>query len=483
MYIFQNALQNLLRNKGRNLMIAGIIFVIIVSTVTALMINNTAEGVINEYKTRFGSEVTLSPNMQKMQEEAQNNNTGTMGIRVPQIAADEYIKFGQSEYLLKSVYTGQTNVNSEELKAIDAERGAGGGPSLSSGPDGANELTEHQFYFKLLANQYDDFTNGLRELTDGSRFPENDNECIISVDLLENSGLNIGDTITLTGELEEGSGAPEDSTYIPISYTLTIVGTYVDATDEYGAGMVKNANTNRRNEIFTSMETLTEPMIEGLNGIRVSAKYYLKNPDMLDAFADELYAKGLNPIFDVTTDEASYDKVVGPVEGLKGISIAFCIIVLVFGGVIIALLSSIAIRERKYEIGVLRAMGMKKGKVVLGLWSEILVITTICLVIGLGVGTLVAQPITNVMLDQQIAAAEEANNPNRGLPPGASLSIGNGSDLGVDVEPLQNMDVSLSIVTLLEIIGIALLLSSLAALIATNKIIKYEPIKILMERN
>ncbi|WP_438940338.1 hypothetical protein [Lacrimispora defluvii] len=26
-------------------------------------------------------------------------------------------------------------------------------------------------------------------------------------------------------------------------------------------------------------------------------------------------------------------------------------------------------RERKYEIGVLRAMGMKKGKVALGLWT------------------------------------------------------------------------------------------------------------------
>jgi putative ABC transport system permease protein len=111
------------------------------------------------------------------------------------------------------------------------------------------------------------------------------------------------------------------------------------------------------------------------------------------------------------------------------------------------------------------------------------VITAICLVIGLGVGTVVAQPITNIMLDQQIAAAEEANNPNRGLPPGASLSIGSGTDRGVDVEPLKNMDVSLNTITLLEIIGIALLLSSLAALIATNKIVKFEPIKILMERN
>ena len=42
---------------------------------------------------------------------------------------------------------------------------------------------------------------------------------------------------------------------------------------------------------------------------------------MIPAFAAEVYAKGLNPIFDVTTDEASYNKIIGPVEGLRGISI------------------------------------------------------------------------------------------------------------------------------------------------------------------
>ncbi|MFU2108463.1 FtsX-like permease family protein [Paenibacillus larvae] len=43
-------------------------------------------------------------------------------------------------------------------------------------------------------------------------------------------------------------------------------------------------------------------------------------------------------------------------------SVTYIVIVLVLGAVILILLSSIAIRERKYEIGVLRAIGMKKGK-------------------------------------------------------------------------------------------------------------------------
>lgn len=73
------------------------------------------------------------------------------------------------------------------------------------------------------------------------------------------------------------------------------------------------------------------------------------------------------------------------------------IVVLIFGGIIIALLTSIAFRERKYEIGVLRAMGLKKWKVALGLWSELLILKCVCLMLGLGAGTLAAQPITDAL--------------------------------------------------------------------------------------
>ena len=127
-------------------------------------------------------------------------------------------------------------------------------------------------------------------------------------------------------------------------------------------------------------------------------------------------------MFDVQTDSASYESIVGPVEGLKGISITFVIIVLLFGATILILLASIAIRERKYEIGVLRAMGMKKIKVAAGLWTETLAITIICLVLGLAVGTMVAQPVANIMLEQQIAAAEKSTANQ--LPPSAVVSGG-----------------------------------------------------------
>ena len=489
MYILKNSLRNLSRNRGRNLMVGGIIFVLIVSVVTALMINNTADGVINDYKTRFGSEVSLTINRENMVNQVQGGRSSgaSRGAFIrPSIPPEQYLAFGSSDHLLYSVFTAQGRGVSDQIEAVDEALGGGGGPALIGQGPGGNAVEQpqlRQYMFRLLANEYGDFDSGDRELAEG-RFPENPGECLISVDLLELNGLSVGDTIRISADISELGSQSGEETYHDIDYVLTVVGAYDDLTDEYGANMRENAYSNRRNEIFMVFDDLAAEVREGWMGISIDAAYYLKDPGLLDAFAAECYAKGLSEAFSVTTDQASYNAIVGPVENMKGICAAFVIIVLAFGAVILALLSSIAIRERKYEIGVLRAMGMKKHKVVFGLWTETLVITAVCLILGLGAGMLAAQPVTDFMLDQQVAAAENAG-PNSGGP--QPVMIGGGQMLssfgGPAAEPLQELDVSLGFLTVLEIVGIALILSSLSGIIAARKITKYEPIKILMERN
>ena len=482
MYILQNAFHNILRNKGRNILIGSIIFVIIVSTVVALMINNTAGGVIDDYKSRFSSAVTIIPNMQRMRDEAMKNSTGgPIRVTAPVIASEQYVEFGNSNYLYDTVYKAYTGLNSDNITAIDARLG-GGGATGGTVFVGGSMIAPPSFMFSLQGNRFGDFAEGLRGLAEG-RLPENINECILSSELAESNGVSVGATLSFTSALVQRGATMADTTYPETYYDLTVVGIYDDATNEYVPGGRQNAYTNRRNEILTNYETVVSMMQPGLTGITITATYYVENPDMIEAFAAELYAKGLDPIFDVTTDEAGYSKIIGPVEGLKSISITFMIIVLVFGGIIIALLSSIAIRERKYEVGVLRAMGMKKHQVALGLWSEMLLITSLCLVLGLAAGTLVAQPITNVLLAKQIEAATASSSSQ--IPgAGGAVMIGvGGTTSNTSAQPLENIDITLGLSTTLQIMGIALLLASLAGLVSISKITKYEPIKILMERN
>ena len=73
MYILQNALQNIGRNKGRNILVGLVLLAIIATTVICLVITNTTEAIIADYKTRFGAEVFLSPDIARLNAEGRRN--------------------------------------------------------------------------------------------------------------------------------------------------------------------------------------------------------------------------------------------------------------------------------------------------------------------------------------------------------------------------------------------------------------------------
>jgi putative ABC transport system permease protein len=258
--------------------------------------------------------------------------------------------------------------------------------------------------------------------------------------------------------------------------TLKVVGIYFDFTENmYGATIDAPAAINARNDIITNYETAfnygkTDPRVD-------TAAYTLKSPDLLPAFESEARAAGLSYDYKVTIDEEAYNRIISPALGMAKISLTFIIVVLALGALILFLLATLSIRERKYEIGVLRAMGMKKSKVASGLILESLAITIVCLIIGLGVGAAVAQPVSDALLKDQVAAAESSNSAA-----GTDMFYA-GTQGDFNAEPLSALDVNLSLKVVLLIILISVLLVLISSLTGISYITKYEPIKILMERN
>ena len=532
MYIVKNALENLLRNKGRNILITAIIFVIIATTVVALIIHNTSNAVIEDYKTRFSSQVSITPDMEKIREQAMQNSTGgRVSMRVPTISPELLLSFTQSDALQRSEAYGSLSANSSTLTAIDQSddastdpsgpsSGGAGGITASAGPDGRPTYSVMGGgNFRLYGGYWTDFSDGVRALLDDgkSAMPSANNECLISQDLAELNNISVGDKITVEVQFSldipstvDMSGYESGDTYRAngVDYTLslgmegefratrtlevvlTVTGIYDDLKDAYdNENFPKIASLNHRNEILTTLETLLALRKNNENNISLNVTYYLKSPDLIDEFESYVRNAGLSDQYLVTTDSSSYDMIVKPVLGLKSITLTFMVVVLVLGAIILVLLTSIAVRERKYEIGVLRAMGMRKSRVSLGLWTELLVMTGVCLVLGIAVGILAAQPITDILITQQAEAASSTTTggPGSGGPMGI-ITTGMGGPIGpggmfTSAQPLSEMDISIGFITILEIIGIALLLATIAGLVATSRITKYEPIKILMERH
>jgi len=380
------------------------------------------------------------------------------------------------------------------IKAIDQAAGSG---NANPNGDGGNS--------KLYGGYWRDFADGTRAMVnDGiSVMPSALNECVISSELAELNGIQVGDTMSFStkfrydipddadmsgyglGDIYTANGHDYEISFTgagaPVAirsaaYELKVSGIFYDMTDEYANSyMPKSATENRRNEILVTLDTLLSERSKNENNLLVSATFYLKNPDLLEKLESDCRAAGLSELIDVSIDTESYNNIVKPVQSLKSISVAFMVIVLILGAIVLMLLTSIAIRERKYEIGVLRAMGMKKRKVSFGLWTELLVITLACLVIGLCIGSVIAQPVTNILIEQQAEAAQNSQGQND--------TMGMPGFQNANVKPLSEMQIMIDFNTILEIIGITLLLSTLAGFLSIGKITKYEPIKILMERN
>jgi len=456
MYIIQNALKNVVRNRGRNILLAAITLAIITTTVVTLMISNTSDRIIDEYRALFGTEVTISRNLERFIE-MRNRGEAERGIT---ITHEQYIAFAQSDLLHHSVLMNTAMVNSETVTAVGQTDAVMGGGGFVTPPT-----------MMLQGDNWVDFANGYRLVVNG-RMPEQAGEAIISTELAELNDISVGDTMRLYGVVMEQAAAFAS----PTIYNLTVTGIYF-SEDEVNDGSIAwgGTITNRHNEILTVFDTIDN----GSAGTSLIATYFLRNPSYLEAFDQELREKGLHPLFDVSTDIETYNAIVGPVEGMRDIITTFMIIVLVLGAIILILLSSIAIRERKYEIGVLRAMGMKKAKVALGLWFEMVFITIFCLIIGIGAGSIIAQPVSNTLLAQQIENAQRLQEMGGGF---FTMQIGEQSRT-VDTTPIDEVIVSIGVDTMLQIMLISLLLASVTGFGAIIRITKYEPIKILMERN
>lgn len=471
MYILKNALKNLGRNKDRNILLGIIIFVVILSTTVALVINTTSKNIIEDYKTRFGSKVTLSVDFDKlMADQKPDANGNFMFPTAPEISSQQYLAFADSDYLKSYQMDMLAGVTFSELKAVDEAANEGMVGSIGGSSDDDYISPKAKLLGYSDPNNLPHFVDGLRKIIKGNLY-QGKNDCLVSSDFADLNKLDVGDTFQVMDTASKKT------------VTLKVAGIYADATKESdlpeGVISFEGSYGNRRNEILVSMDTMQDNFDMG--SLTVNAAYELKSPDLLDGFEKELREKGLPAAYMVETDEAGYNKIVAPVVGLSKISMTFMWVILVVGGVILLFITSMAIRERKYEIGVLRAMGMKKAKVAVMLVAETVMITVLCLTAGLGIGNAISQPIADSLIAGQVEAAENVQQGGITQNPDGSVNIGGAGE--PDVEPLSEIDVALTPEAALQIMLIALALALLSSAAGVVFITKYEPMKILSERN
>ena len=415
MYILKNAFRCIGRSKGRNVLIGIIVFIIALSACIGLSIRRSAEKAKTETLNSMSVTATISfdrraamGNMASSQsgEEGQsaggfdrNKFSSFMGENSA-LSLEEYEKYAQASTVKDFYYTSTVAVNgNDSLKPVSNEtessdtqtqipNGAMGGKGFIKGV---------QSDFSLIGvsgeNAMTDFLNGTSAITEGEIFAENteNTECVISEELAVYNNISVGDEITLLNPNSETE-----------TYTLKVVGLFEDSSaNENSFSMMGMTSNDPANKIYVSYDALkgiisasadvTETVTDETTGREyetaltesLNATYTFATVEDYETFEKEVYELGLSDSYTVSSaDLNSFENSMAPLETLSTTAGYFLWVILGIGVVILVVLNIFSVRERKYEIGVLTAMGMKKQKVAMQFLTEIFVVTLSAVIIG-----------------------------------------------------------------------------------------------------
>lgn len=595
MFVLKNAWRSVVRNAGRNILIVIIVAVIAAAATIGLAIRNAAQVARDTGLSSTTVTATIAVDRDQMMSGAMQSSTSdgkpdknAMREALDQnsLSLSDYKKYAKASRVpVTTYYTETTSVNgtddfqpvetttsnSERSDSSDSSlsdsvdsRNGGDVPSDQNGQNGQNGQSAQGGHggfggmasgdFSLVGFSSDtavsNASNGSFTMVKGKVFgygTDSDGQVIIPQALATFNGLKVGSAITV----EDLSGS--DTTY-----TLTVAGIYKNdsSTDTGSHGPMGGTSSDPDNTIYTSVSTLkklglsTESAAASSDSAdssdsdsatqtsasrtQLSFSYVLGSKDDYETFASDVKKAGLDSTHKVSSaDVENYESSLVPLDNLAKFALTLLIIVLVVGAAVLIVINLFNIRERKYEIGVLTAIGITKAKVVAQFVIELLIVTMAGIAIGVAGGAAASVPVSNQLLAQQVSNQESQASSRQaqfgrnadmpGAPgqssqggqsgqsadsglsgqsgtsgqsgqsgqstdsqsnqPSAPFGKGDARGFGKAVEYVStiNATVNFKIIGELVLIGIALTLIS--ALVGVVAIIRYEPLQILADRS
>lgn len=507
MYVFKNALINVRRAKGRSILSFILILVIAISACVALNIKSSAETAKQSTYDNMSITAQISTNRSGMMQGMQGDSEGMqdlMSLMSEGLSNEEYELYATAESVSSFYYTAQISLNAQDedfvtytvessSSSMMSDRESMGGMTLGMGTSTGDFTVVGYSSHDAMTT----FIDGTVSIISGAVFDADDdtNACVISEEISLLNDLSVGDELIMVN--------PSDETDV---ITFTISGIFTcESTDAYASDIYIS---------YTSLESICENSAEVAGTITIddvdleisaaltcliSGVYVFESPTDYENFATEAASLGLDTdTYTISSsDLIEYEESVVPLENLSAFTMVFFIIVLVIGAIILIVFNLFTIRERKYEIGVLAAIGMTKGKVATQFISEVVIVTFVAVIFGSIIGSIASIPVGEVLLESQISSVEEDSSnisDNFGgnfsgtmqeSPMSGGMSMDMGSLFGgtSDVDYVDDISYGISIVVLFQLMALALLLSVFASSVGIVAILRYEPLKILSERS
>lgn len=459
MNVITRGIRNAFRNGIRTLSIVVILGLSIGLSLTMLVAHQAVEDKITSVKSSIGNTVTIAPAGFRGMEGGGNPLTSDQINSISSMAHVTNVQKSITDRLRSGTNTDlQSGVDAGALGQRFGDK-SGGAVMFGSkdNPDGTPGTIEIPITALGTSNPATLDGNSLK-LTSGAQIDgsKDTTTALIGKALADKNNLQVGSTFTV------------------YDTKITVAGIFDTGTQFSNNQMIFSLPTLQRlsgqtNNITNA--TVTVDSISNIDGV-VSA---IKNK--LGANAD------------VTSSKDTAQAAIDPLESIKTVSLFSLIGAVVAGGAIILLTMVMIVRERRREIGVLKAIGGSNLRIMFQFMVEALTLTILGALIGVIIGVAGGSPVTKALVKN----ADNTNNSSQihggfgGLSGGGAekrvMFSGNGLGrrLGQNstIKNVQNIQAEIGWSILGYGLGAAVLIALIGSACAAGLIAKVRPAQVM----
>ncbi|QBP42380.1 ABC transporter permease [Paenisporosarcina antarctica] len=457
MNFIKRAVLSVKARKGKTFLQIFIFTVICLLVLTGLTIQTAAKKSADLARQSLGGNVTLQFDTEKLME-TQRAEGGRVRITRDPIAlesAEELVSYEDVKgYNFYSSTTGIASdfepIEEESEEVIENEESPVGQGR------GGFAMGDISLEGVLFTDSIQEFIDGESSIVEGRHLTEDDvNQKVTMIEntIAEENELVVGDTINVQSADEEQS------------VSLEIVGIYETTSTATDMGGMSIAALNPFNKLYLPYTAVNELKGTDFTGTIDRAIYYMNDPENINRFVKQATQEsGIDfSTYKLDANDTLYQQMIGPIDNVASFSKNVVYLVTIAGAIILGLIIMMSIRERKFEMGVLLALGEKKWKLISQLIVEILVVVLVALGISAAGGNLVASQVGDQLLTQQLESEEASETPESFRGAGMRGGIGIGGLTVQEVEPVDELLIEITS----EDIGMLAIISFLIAIIST----------------
>lgn len=410
MNVFTRGIRNAFRNSVRSF---AIIIILGLSTGLALAMLIARQAVNNKIeltKSSIGNTISIQP--AGFSSFSQANNALTTSQLSPISKLPHVISISESltDRLINNT-SGQTAPSF--------------GRDQNSNGNNTTNLTS-PIQLKFSSNRFRGFVSG------GGSIPTNFSPPITIVGTttpltINSTNINIASGTSINGNQDTNNALVSQNMASKNNLTVGSTFTAYNSTLTV-AGIFSSSNQAISNDIIVALPT--EQRLSGQSGVVTSAIVTVDSLDNLSSVTSQIKSQ-LGSAADVTSAVDAANAAVAPLNGVKSTALYSLIGSVVAGAIIVFLTMVMIVRERRREIGVLKAIGASNIKVISQFVVEAVTLTLVGALIGIGIGALASHPITNALVTS--ASSSTTGSPGgfgrggRGFGGGFARGLGNGA--------------------------------------------------------